>query len=436
MVDYINKIDKYLKKLFPLTRSITGNGNRETLRYLKEIVPLEIKELKSGTDVYDWKIPREWNVENAWIKDKNGNVLIDFMESNLHLVSYSEPINKILKLSELKNHLHKHKTIPEAIPYRTSYYKQDWGFCVTHDQYDEICNRDPDEKFHVLIDSEFNENGSLSLGELIIPGKSKKEFLISTYICHPSMANDNLSGTIMTAFMAKELLNESNLFYTYRIIWVPETIGAIAYSFFNEKNIKAINHGLEVTTVGGRGSIGYKQSFDSSDILNLIIEEVLKNENIDYIKYPFDIHGSDERQFSSIGFRINMPLITKDKYYEYDYYHSSLDDLNYVSGKDINKTLNLYLKTIKTFEKESLYVNKLNFCEAMLSKYDLYPKLGAAQLPSKKVSSDKDIILWLLHLCDGKYSISQISKKIGVSKNKIVVVADMLCAKGLLQKIK
>ena len=233
----IELFDEYLKKLFPLCRSLSGEMNRKTLKILQEIIPLKIKEIKTKTKVFDWEIPPEWNVKEAWIKDMDGNKIIDFEENNLHLVSYSIPIKKTISWAELKNHLHKHKEIGNAIPYRTSYYKRDWGFSVTHKQFEFLESLQGD--YQINIDSELKD-GSLSYGELILKGKSKKEILISCYICHPSMANDSLSGVLLTAFLGKYIKSLSNQYWTYRFIFVPETIGAIAYCYLNKNKLQAI----------------------------------------------------------------------------------------------------------------------------------------------------------------------------------------------------
>ena len=293
MDDLSKEIDKYLHLLFDIGRSLTGDGNRETLEILQKIVPIEVKAYNSGKNVYDWTIPDEWNANDAWIKNADGKKIVDFSESKIHLVGYSQSINKKLTFEQLKPHLHLHSKIPDAIPYRTSYYVNNWGFCVTEKQYNELSHSK--DELHVCIDSEFNSNGNLNFGELLIPGSSKKEILISTYICHPSLANDNLSGFLLSAFLAREIMENKIDNYSYRFVWVPETIGAIAYCESNESILKKINLGLLVTTVGGPGKFGYKQSLDSNHRINCIIEEVFKENLIDYIVYPFDINGSDER---------------------------------------------------------------------------------------------------------------------------------------------
>ncbi|PHM16575.1 MAG: hypothetical protein CJD30_10885 [Sulfuricurvum sp. PD_MW2] len=425
MTDYTHDIDIYLKRLFPITRSITGEGNRATLRILQEIIPLNIIEYPAGQHVYDWTIPKEWNIKEAWIKNSRGDKIIDFEVSNLHVISYSAPVHRKMTLEELRPHLHYHEVLPHAIPYRTSYYHENWGFCLTYKQYETLSSN---EEYEVFIDSELSE-GSLSVGELLIQGKSTKEYLISCYICHPSMANDSLSGVITTAFIAKELLkNQGNLEHSYRIVFVPETIGAISYCANNEKAMKAIDNGLVITTCGGLGQYGYKQSWNKNDFINQMIEDVFNENKINFITYPFDIHGSDERQYSSQGFKINCATITKDRYYEYDYYHTSLDNLDFVTAANLNWTLHLYLQLIDKMDKNLVYQNLYPHCEVMLSKHDLYPKTGGALLPNTNISS-LDIILWSLFYMDGNTTLYEISKQL---RTDICVVYDQI--KPLLDK--
>jgi len=429
----VNEIDDYLTRLFPITRSITGGGNRASLRILQELIPLEIKEYPSGTEVYDWTIPDEWNVKSAWIKDANGNKLVDFKQSNIHLVSYSIPIHKKISIEELKQHLHTCQELSDAIPYRTTYYKRDWGFSVTHKQYSAIENAPG--PLEVKVDSSFNCNGSLTIGELLIPGSSRQEILISTYICHPSLANDNLSGMVMTAFLARELMRVNDPVRSYRIVWVPETIGVISYCAMNEERIKNIQSGLVVTTVGGPGRYGYKQSFNAEHSINLIIEDVFNKEGVDFETYPFDIHGSDERQYSSQGFKVNMASIHKDKYYEYPYYHTSLDNLDFVKAENIFDTLMLHLAVLDKLSRERFYKNILPNCEPMLSKHNLYPAIGGALLPDNGGIDELDVILWLLFLCDGNTGLLQISNKLSVPVNYLEKIINKLHEKDILELV-
>jgi len=420
----------YLQRLFPLCRSITGNPNRETLKTLQELIPLTIHEVPSGTAVYDWTVPDEWNIRDAWIADASGRRIVDFRDSNLHVVSYSEPVNSVMDWAELQARLHRHPQLADAIPYRTSYYKRDWGFCVTHAQFAEM------EKlggpFTVVIDSELKP-GSLTYGEHLVPGRSAREILLSCYICHPSMANDSLSGVLLTAFLARHIARLKNRHWSYRIVFVPETIGAITYCARNEAAMKRIDMGLVITTVGGPGKFGYKRSFDSSHPINAMIEEVFRDTETEFVTYPFDIHGSDERQYSSQGFRINAATICRDRYYEYAYYHSSLDNLAFVTAEQIAETLDLYVGLIDKVEARRVYRNRIPHGEVMLSRHDLYPATGGAQRPELGGRSELDLILWLLFLCDGKPDIANIAARLGVSSSDLVPIADRLVAKDVLE---
>lgn len=434
MIDYTQKLDSYLKKLFPLNRSITGDANRQTLKILQDIVPLNILEYKSGERAYDWVIPDEWNVREAWIKNSKGEKVIDFKKSNLHLVGYSIPLHKKnMKLNEFKSNLYFLQNLPNAIPYRTSYYNKNWGFCLSYNDFTKYFN--DNEEYEIFINTEFKK-GSLSVGELLIPGKTKQEYLISCYICHPSMANDSLSGVLVSAFLAKELLkNQSKLEHSYRFIFVPETIGAITYCAKNEASMKRIKNALVITTCGGGyGDWGYKQSWQKENCINDMVEDVFKENNINFITYPFDIHGSDERQYSSQGFRINCVSITKDKYYEYKEYHTSLDNLDFVKAKNLNTALNLYLKLINKMDKNLVYKNLYPNCEVMLSKYNLYPKTGGAQLPGMNVSA-LDIILYSLFYMDGNTSLYEISKKLKVDLEIIYNEIIALTKKNIIKVV-
>jgi aminopeptidase-like protein len=412
-INYEKEIDTLLHRLYPITRSITGEGNRQTLKILQEYIPLDIIEYPTGQEVYDWTIPKEWNIKDAWIKNSKGEKVIDFKNSNLHIVSYSIPLNTKLKFKDFRDNIHYLEELPEAIPYRTSYYNETWGFCLSFNDYKKYF-QDENEEFEIYIDSELKD-GSMSIGEILIKGKSDKEYLLSSYICHPSMLNDSMSGVIASTFIAKELLSlQDKLEHSYRIVFVPETIGAIAYCANNEKAMKNIDNGLVLTTCGGPGQYGYKQSWQEDNFINSMVEDVFKENNIDFLTYRFDIHGSDERQYSSQGFKINCATISKDRYYEYKEYHTSLDNLDFVRAENLNQTVDLYLQLISKMDKNIVYKNLQPNCEVMLSKHDLYPKTGGAQLPNSDVSA-LDIILWVLFYMDGEMSLYAISKKLDVS---------------------
>ena len=426
-----DEFSDYLSRLFPICRSLTGDGNRQTVRVLDEIVPLRKTEVQSGTKVYDWIIPDEWNIRDAWIATADGQRLVDFRKSNLHVVSYSEPIRKTMEWHELELHIHTHPTLPEAIPYRLTYYRRDWGFCVTHAQYNKLARTGG--PFEVVIDSDLRP-GSLTYAECLLPGRSAREVLLSCYICHPSMANDSLSGVLLTAFLARHLNELKDRRWSYRVAFVPETIGALAYCAANETAIKQIDMGLVITTVGGPGPIGYKQSWNPSHFINRLIEEVFDDVGLLCKTYPFDINGSDERQYSSQGFRINCATICKDRYYEYPEYHSSLDNLDFVTGAHIAETYALYVRLIEKIESRRVYRNKISHGEAMLSKRGLYPTLGGRMRSEKDGRSELDLMLWLLFECDGRKSLEDISIELAVSPERLENVVRTLVDSGVLEE--
>lgn len=422
----------YLERLFPICRSLTGAGNRETLRILNEIVPIEQCEVPSGSAVYDWTVPDEWNIRGAWIADASGRRLIDFAWNNLHVVSYSEPVRRRMDWQELQPHLHTHPDLPEAIPYRTSYYRRDWGFCLTHAQYAEM--EGAPGPFEVVIDSELRP-GSLTYGECLLPGRSSREILLSCYICHPSMANDSLSGVLVTAFLARYLASRPDRQWSYRVVFVPETIGAVAYCARNEAAMQAIDLGLVITTTGGPGPFGYKRSWQAEHPINRLIEECLAEMGKEYRTYPFDIHGSDERQYSSQGFGINVATISKDRYYEYPQYHSSLDDLSFVTGSQLAESFAVYRRLIAKLEARRIYRNRVPHGEVMLSRHGLYPTGGGALRPELGGRTELDLILWLLFLCDGRRSLEDIGHQLGVDPLELRRIAENLESKAVLEHV-
>jgi len=427
------ELQHWLERLFPLTRSLTGEGNRATLRALQELVPLTIREVPSGTRVYDWTIPDEWSIRDAYIAGRDGRRIVDFHASNLHVVSYSEPVRGRFDWSALEPHVFTHPSLSDAIPYRTSYYRRTWGFCATRAQYDALAA--DGGPFDVCIDSTLAP-GSLSYGELLIPGRSSREVLVSSYICHPSMANDSLSGVLLSAFLAREIAARPARECTYRFVFVPETIGAIAYCALNEAAMKRIDMALVVTTVGGRGPCGYKQSFDPAHPLNAMIEDVFAEAGItSFARYPFDIHGSDERQYSSQGFRINTATISRDRYYEYPEYHSSLDNLSFVTGEQIAGTLDLYRRLIDRIESRRVFRSRVPHCEVMLGKHDLYPAAGGALRPIAGGRTELDLILWTLFLSDGTLAVSEIARRLAVPEAAIAETVARLEAKGVLERV-
>lgn len=415
----IENIEYYTNKLFPINRSITGEGNRKSLNILKEIIPINIIEYQSGTKVYDWTIPPEWNLVDGWIKNSKGEKIVDLKNSNLHIVSYSQKIHKKIKFKELKKHVYYNEIQPDAIPYITSYYDKHWGFCLSFNDFKNHFKEN--ETYEVFIDSSHTK-GNLTVGEILVHGKKKEEYLISTYICHPEMANDNLSGMIMTSFLAKKML-EMKLEYSYRIIFVPETIGAISYCYHNQSSMKKTRGGIVVTCVGGPGQFSLKKSFVKNNFIDKVAQKTLKESGERFIEYKFIPQGSDERQYSSPGFRIPCISICKDKYWEYPAYHTSLDNLKFVRPENIFKSLEIYLRLIKNIDKEKFFTSKNQDCEIQLGKRNLYPKLGIGK---EKRNLALSAILWVLFFSDGKTTIEEMVEKSEMTRKEIVTAIKKL----------
>ena len=427
----VDEIAATLRALFPLCRSLTGPGNRETLRVLGEIIPLRVHEYPSGAKAYDWVIPDEWTAREAWIQDASGRRLVDFSVNNLHLVSCSIPVRGAFTLAELTRRLHWREDLPQAIPYRTSYYKRDWGFCISFEQYQRDFATQPDGTlFEVCVDTVFDK-GSLSVGELLIPGAVEQEILLSTYFCHPSLANDNLSGVVLTAYLARELMRRRSK-YSYRVVFAPETIGAVAYCAHNESAMKSVDCGFVITCTAGKGQWGYKASIDEGHRINRIVEDAFTEFSLPMLRYPFDPHGSDERQYASPGFRINTVTISKDKYYEYKEYHSSLDTLDFISADAVADTMLLYLRVLEKLEDEIFYKSLNPHCEPMLSPRGLYPSTGGGMMPGWNSDRQLDAILWLMMLCDGRTSVQDIAARTSLPFAELCEMAALLTEKGLL----
>lgn len=460
------EVKDLFERLFPICRSITGNGVRQTLSILKKITDFKIEEIPSGTECYDWTVPKEWNIIDAYVEDSTGKKVIDFKKNNLHLVNYSIPIDEILSFQDLEKHLFTLPDLPDAIPYRTTYYKEDWGFCLTYEQFKYL---NKNEKYHVKIDSSLKP-GNLTYGEYVINGNSGKEFLISTYCCHPSLANDNLSGPILWTYLLKELKSKK-LHHSYRFIIVPETIGAIAYLSKNEKEMQKITGGFILTCTAGPGKVyDYKQTFLGDHLVDQTVAKIFKNNETSFTLYPFDINGSDETHYSAPYFRIPMGTICRKKYYEYDYYHTSLDNLDFINPKNLIETLNLHLQIIDELENylpndinknsksiakqnnEDCYLSLNPYCEPMLSKRGLYPTLGGSikqkaydfekehldrnYVLNSEIShsgSEIDAIGWLMFYGDGNTSLDTISVKSGLSKSLLEKTSQKLLNYKLLQ---
>jgi aminopeptidase-like protein len=396
------QIHELAKRLWGINRSITGAGVRETLSVLKESLPdLTINEVPTGTSVFDWTIPKEWKVNDAYIITPNGDKICSFKENNLHLVGYSTPIHTKLSLSELQNNLHSLPDQPTAIPYITSYYKERWGFCLTQQQRDSL----EDGEYEVFIDSKLFD-GSLTYGELLIKGKTDREIFISTYICHPSMANNELSGPTVTAFIAKWLLSWANNRYSYRFVFIPETIGSITYLSRNKDYLKAnVFAGFNVTCIGDNRDYSYLPSRNGETISDTVAKHVLKYICPTYKSYKWTDRGSDERQYCSPGIDLPIASIMRTKYGKYDEYHTSLDDLITVVTPEGLDGGYIALKSAIEALEANRYPKINVFGEPQLGKRGLYPTLST-KTQAVEVRLMMDLITW----SDGSNSMLEIAE--------------------------
>jgi len=443
-----NELFSLMQELFPICRSITGNGVRKTLKILKKEIDLKIVNVPSGTKVFDWKIPYEWNIKDAYVKNSKGERVIDFKKSNLHILNYSTPIIKTISNKNLKKHLHTLPEKPNSIPYVTSYYKKNWGFCVAHDTLKSF----DEDRYFVHIDSTLKP-GSLTYGEFFIKGQTKNEILISTYICHPSLCNDNLSGIVVTTILAK-LLSKTDTYFSYRFLFIPETIGAITWLSKNQKNLSQIKSGLVVTCVGGNGGFTYKKTRDNDSEIDKISIDVLKHTRKKFETRDFFPYGSDERQYSSPGIDLPIGVLMRTPYYEFKEYHTADDNLNSIKKFALNDSLIMLLKIILQIEKKKpsfnrnqknetsklkseIYQNLNPYCEPQLGRRKLYRNISKSRLVDKKNSENmvELSICWVLNFSDGLHSLKEISQKSNLPLKLLRKTAKLLIEKKLLKKI-
>jgi aminopeptidase-like protein len=419
-------MEKYFDRLWPLNRSLTGNANRETLKILSEIMELKITEIPSGTKCFDWNVPPEWNVKEAYIKDSKGNIVADFKNNNLNLLGYSVNFSGVMDLASLKEHLYSLPEQPDLIPYLTSYYKRRWGFCISHN----LLMTLKEGMYEVKIDSEINENGSMTMAESVLNGNTEKEILISSYICHPSMANNELSGPLVTAFLYRELKKIINRKFTYRFLLNPETIGAICYLSMNGEHLrKNLSAGFVLTCVGDDGPFTYKRSRSGDSLADRAAELMLKQKEKIYIIEDFFPTGSDERQFCSPGFNLPVGSLMRTRYGKYKEYHTSGDNKDFISFEALEKSVKRYLDIFYILENNNKYINLLPDCEPQLGRRDLYPTLGS----QKETDEFIHAIMWVLNLSDGTNDTISISSKSKIAFEVIVKAADALREKDILK---
>jgi aminopeptidase-like protein len=401
-------LENYFDRLWPICRSITGNGLRESFDILRELIPLELKEVPTGTKAFDWEIPKEWNITDAFILTPSGEKICDFRENNLHIVNYSVPQRREISFGELKAHLHYREDLPDAIPYVTSYYKENWGFCLSYNTFKKLSEKGT---YKICIDSSL-ENGSLTYGQLVLPGKSKKEILFSTYLCHPGMANNELSGPLVLAMLYRKINELKDRKYTYRFIVAPETIGVIAflaeYGAYLKEHIEA---GYVLTCVGDEAPFILKHSKREHSLADRAASHVLKYSGHPFKAIPFSVGGSDERQYCSPGFNMPVASITRSMYQHYPEYHTSLDNKNFISFKAMCRTVELYFDIVQTLELNEKYCNKIPYCEPQLGKRGLYTNTGGTWGSGIEYTRQ---LLHFLSFADGETDLISLAEKRGL----------------------
>jgi aminopeptidase-like protein len=413
-----------IEELYPICRSITGEGLRATLRAVNRRVPIELHEVPSGTPVFDWTVPEEWNISDAYVLDASGTRVIDFRRSNLHVVNYSEPVRRRLSLEELKPHLFSLPDHPDWIPYRTSYYERSWGFCVSQRQQDAL----PEGEYEAVIESSL-EPGSLTYGELLLPGESAEEILISCHCCHPSLANDNLSGIALATSLARALAGAGRR-YSYRFLFLPGTIGSIAWLARNEAGAARIRHGLVAACVGDAGPMHYKKSRRGNAEIDRAAAHVLQHSGREHRILDFSPYGYDERQYCSPGFDLPVGSLTRTPHGRYPEYHTSADDLAFVRPESLAESLQTYLAVLSVLEGNRRYRNTNPRCEPQLGKRGLYRTMGGLPDPGRHSFA----MLWALNLSDGTHDLLSIAERSGLPFDLIEGAAARLSEHGLLAR--
>jgi len=417
-----DQMHQLITLLYPISRSITGNGVRETLEILKRYISLSIYEVPSGTEAFDWTVPKEWNIRDGYIKNAHGDKIIDYKNSNLHVLQYSGPVHKKVQLAELKEHIYTSPEHPDWIPYRTSYYKEAWGFCMPHNQLISL----EEGEYEVFIDSTL-ENGLLTYAESFIQGELSDEVLIFTHICHPSLCNDNLSGISLCVYLIRNMMQQKCR-YSYRFVFAPATIGSIVWLAKNESNVRKIKHGLVCTLVGDTSNFTYKQSRQQNAEIDQIVEYVLQSKPHKII--DFSPYGYDERQFCSPGFNLPVGCLSRATFGKYPEYHTSADNLELVKASALQESLEVFQEVIHVLEANKKFINQNPKGEAMLGKRGLYNTVGA-----NSQNIDFQIaLLWIMNASDGSQSLLDIALKSNMKFDYIKNAADQLLGCGLLKE--
>jgi len=414
----------FAAELFPICRSITGNGLRQTLAMIKNRIPLEMFEVASGTQVFDWVVPKEWNVLDAYIKDQTGRRVVDFQKSNLHLMNYSSPVHVTMPLRELKPHLFTLPDKPDWTPYRTSYYQEGWGFCLSHSQMLAL----PDGDYEIHIDSSLRD-GSLSYGECFLPGRSSDEILISCHVCHPSLANDNLSGLVVSTALA-QFLSGRDIHYSYRFLFVPGTIGAITWLAQNQASLGRIRHGLVLTCLGDSGPFHYKKSRTGNSEIDRAAGHVLSHLEGASEILEFSPYGYDERQYCSPGFNLPVGCLMRSVWGTFPEYHTSADNLEFIKPQALGGSFRACTAIIDVLENNVRYRNLNPYCEPQLGRRGLYRGTSG-----DGINTELNARLWVLNLSDGDHSLLDIAERSKLPFAQLSEAADLLCEAGLLARI-
>ena len=417
-------LHQFASELFPICRSITGNGIRQTLALIGKRIPLEITEVPTGTPVFDWTVPKEWNIRDAYILGHDKLRVVDFRKSNLHVLNYSTPVRARLPLRDLKPHLFTIPENPDWIPYRTSYYKEDWGFCLSHNQMLAL----QDGEYEVCIDSTL-EDGSLTYGECYIPGRSSDEVLISCHACHPSLANDNLSGLTVATHLA-QFLSGRDLRYSYRFLFIPGTIGAITWLSRNRETASRIRYGLVLTCIGDRGAFHYKKSRRDTSEMDRAAEHVLKHISSDARILPFAPSGYDERQYCSPGFNLPVGCLMRSVWGTFPEYHTSADNLDFIAPESLAESFHVCASVFDVLENNRRYKNLAPFGEPQLGRRGLYHSMGGTS-PETEINAR----LWVLNLSDGQHSLLDIAERSGLPFALLNDAAQLLLQNELLAPV-
>ncbi|WP_282170093.1 DUF4910 domain-containing protein [Ruegeria atlantica] len=411
-----------LVRLYPICRSITGPGVRETLSLIGEHIPLSVTEVPSGEPVLDWHVPKEWTIRDAWVADASGNRVIDFQKHNLHIVSYSRPVHTRMSLSELKPHLHSDPSNPEWIPYRTGYYAENWGFCLPHRDLEAM----QEGEYEVVVDATL-EDGSLTYAECVIPGQTKDEILLSVHICHPSLANDNLSSIVVATELARRLLEGPQPQHTLRVLFIPATIGSITWLARNTATVDRVKHGLVLANLGDPGAFHYKKSRRDDTEINRAVRLVIQDQP-DHKMLEFEPYGYDERQFCSPGFDMPMGCFSRTPYASFPEYHTSADNPEFVRPEALEDSLTRLEKVIDILERDKKFMNLNPKGEPMLGRRGLYDAIGGRSDSKEQQMA----LLWVLNYSDGDHSLLDIAERSQLGFDRVARAAEILLQHGLL----